>query len=75
MLPGRLLRPVVSPRFKCLGAGLTGLLGSCFGAFASVRFRLGQFPLPLLFFSSCACLVFLGNFGFVGVDGGFGSGF
>ena len=27
---GRLLRPVVSPRFKRLGAGLPGLLGSCF---------------------------------------------
>ena len=25
--------------------------------FASVRFRLGLLPLPLLFFSSCACLV------------------
>ena len=30
MLLGRLLRPVVSPRFKCLGAGLPGLLGFCF---------------------------------------------
>ena len=30
MLLGRLLRPVVSPRFKCLGASLPGLLGSCF---------------------------------------------
>ena len=28
-----------------------------FGAIASVRFRLWQLPLPLLFFSSCACLV------------------
>ena len=26
--------------------------------FASVRFRLWLLPLPLLFFSSCACLVF-----------------
>ena len=46
-----------------------------FGAIASVRFRLWQLPLPLLFFTSCACLVFLENFSFVGVDGGFGSGF
>ena len=46
-----------------------------FGAIASVRFRLWQLPLSLLFFTSCACLVFLENFGFVGVDGGFGSGF
>ena len=45
-------------------------------------FPLGEFPaglwrlpLPLLFFTSCACLVFLENFGFVGFDGGFGSGF
>ena len=33
MLLGRLLRPVVSPRFKCLGAGLPGLLGSCFWSY------------------------------------------
>ena len=46
-----------------------------FGAIASVMFRLWQLPLPLLFFTSFACLVFLENFGFVGVDGGFGSGF
>ena len=46
-----------------------------FGAIASVKFRLWQLPLPLMFFPSCACLVFLENFGFVGVDGGFGSGF
>ena len=30
MLLSRLLRLVVSPRFKCLGAGLPGLLDSCF---------------------------------------------
>ena len=30
VLLGRLLRPVVSPRCKRLGAGLPGLLGSCF---------------------------------------------
>ena len=33
MLLGRLLRPVVSPQFKCLGAGLPGLLGSCFWSY------------------------------------------
>ena len=33
MLLGRLLRPVVSPRFKCLGACLPGLLGSCFWSY------------------------------------------
>ena len=42
--------------------------------FASVRFRLWLLPLPLLFFSSCACLVSLGDCGFADVDGGFGSG-
>ena len=46
-----------------------------FGAFASVMFRLWQLPLTLLFFTSFASLVFRENFGFVGVDGGFGSGF
>ena len=45
------------------------------GAVASVTFRLWQLPLPLLFFTPFASLVFLENFGFVGVDGGFGSGF
>ena len=46
-----------------------------FGAIASVTFRLWQLPLPLLFFTPFASLVFLENFGLVGVDGGFGSGF
>ena len=41
------------------------------GAVASITFRLWQLPLPLPF----ASLVFLENFGFVGVDGGFDSGF
>ena len=45
------------------------------GAVASVTFRLWQLPLPLLFITPFASLVFLENFGFVGVDGGFGSGF
>ena len=46
-----------------------------FGAIASVMFRLWQLPLPLLLFTSFASLVFLENFGFVGVDGGVGFGF
>ena len=41
-----------------------------FGAIASVTFRLWQLPLPLLFLTHFASLVFLENFGFVGVDGG-----
>ena len=45
------------------------------GAIASITFRLWQLPLPLLFFTPFASLVFLEYFGFVGVDGGFGSGF
>ena len=46
-----------------------------FGAIASVMFRLWQLTLLLLFFTSFASLVFLENFGFVDVDGSFGSGF
>ena len=34
-----------------------------------------QLPLPLLFITPYASLVFLENFGFMGVDGVFGSGF
>ena len=34
-----------------------------------------RLPLPLLFITPFAGLVFLENFGFVGVDGVFGSGF
>ena len=60
MLLGRLRRPEVSPRCKHLGSGLPGLLGSCFWSFLPlVGFRLWLLPLPLLFFSSCACLVSL----------------
>ena len=33
VLLGRLLRPVVSPRCKRLGAGLPDLLGSCFWSY------------------------------------------
>ena len=75
MLLGRLFRPVVSPRFKRLGSGLPGLLGSCFWSYCLRQVQAVAASAALLFFSSCACLVFLGNFGFVGVDGGFGSGF
>ena len=58
MLLGRLRRPEVSPRCKRLGSGLPGLLCSfALELFASVRFRLWLLTLPLLFFSSCACLV------------------
>ena len=46
-----------------------------FGAIASVKFGLGQLPLPLLFFTPFASLVFLEISNFVGVDGSFGSGF
>ena len=63
------------PDSSALGAGLPGLLGSFSWTIASVTFRLWQLPLPLLFFTPFASLVFLENFGFVGVDGGFGSGF
>ena len=48
-----------SLRFKRLVAGLPGSWALAFGAIASVKFRLWQLPLPLLFFLSCACLVFL----------------
>ena len=34
-----------------------------------------RLPLPLLFITPFACLVFLENFSFVGFDGVFGSGF
>ena len=72
---GRLLRPVVSPDSSALGAVYLVSWALSLGAIASVTFRLWQLPLPLLFFTPFASLVFLENFGFVGVDGGFGSGF
>ena len=76
MLLGRLLRPVVSPRFKCLGVGLPGLLGSYFWSYCLCQVQVVAAPaVPPVFFTSCACLVFLENFGVVSVDGGFGSGF
>ena len=66
----------ILPDSSALGAGLPGLLGSC-----SVELLppscsgCVQLPLPLLFITSFASLVFLENVGFVGVDSVFGSGF
>ena len=54
---GRLLRPVVSPRFKCPGCRFTWSPGLFLLELASVTFRLWQLPLPLLFFTPFACLV------------------
>ena len=58
MLLGRLRRPEVfssmqAPGFRFTWSPRLLLLE----LFASVRFRLWLLPLPLLFFSSCACLV------------------
>ena len=65
---GRWILPVAS----ALGAGLPGLPGAC-----SIELlppsRSGC--VLLLFISPFACLVFLKNFGFVGVDSVVGSGF
>ena len=44
MLIGRLLRPVVSPRLKCLGAGLPGLLGSCFWSYCLCQVQVVAAP-------------------------------
>ena len=61
----------IQPDSSAFGAGLPGLLGSC-----SIELlppsRSGC--VPLLFITPFASLVFLENFGFVGVDGVFGSG-
>ena len=75
MLLGRLLRPVVSPRCKRLGAGLPGLLGSCFWSYClrQVQAVAASAAPPVLFILRLPG--FLGNCSFVGVDGGFGSGF
>ena len=75
MLLGRLLRPVVSPRCKRLGAGLPGLLGSCFWSYClrQVQAVAASAAPPVLFILRLHG--FLGNCGFVGVDGGFSSGF
>ena len=64
------------PDSSALGAGLPGLLGSCsIELLPPSRSGCLQLPLPLLFITNFGSLVFLVNFGFVGVDGGFGSGF
>ena len=75
MLLGRRRHPVVSHRFKRLGASLPGLLGSCFWSYClrQVQAVAASAAPPVLF--SLRLPGFLGNFGFVGVDGGFGSGF
>ena len=61
------------PDSSALGAGLPGLL--LFELLLPSRSGCVQLPLPLLFITPFASLVFFENFGFVGVDGGFGSGF
>ena len=75
MLLDRLLRPEVSPRCTRLGAGLPGLLGSCFWSYClrQVQAVAASAAPPVLFILRLPG--FLGNCGFVGVDGGFSSGF
>ena len=66
----------VLPDSRALGAGLPGLPGSCpIKLLPPSLSGCVQLPLPLLFITPFASLVFLKNFGFVGVDGVFGSGF
>ena len=77
MLLGRLLRLEVSPRCKRLGAGLPGLLGSCFWSYClrqvqAVAASAAPAP-PVLFILRLPG--FRGDCDFVGVDGGFSSGF
>ena len=75
MFLGRLRRPVGSPRFKRLGAGLPGRLGSCFWSYCLRQVQaVAASAAPLVLFI-LRLPGFLGNFGFVGVAGGFGSGF
>ena len=65
-----LLRLVGSPRFKSLGCQTTWSLELLPPSHSGGV----QLPLPLLFITPFACLVFpRENFGFVGVDGVFGS--
>ena len=75
MLLGRRRRPEVSPRGKRLGAGLPGLLGSCIWSFClrQVQAVAASAATPVLFILRLPG--FLGDCGFVGVDGGFSSGF
>ena len=66
----------ILPDSSALGAGLPGLLGSCsIELLPPSRSGCVQLPLPLLFITPFASLVLLETFGFVGVDGVFGSGF
>ena len=66
----------VPPDSRALGAGLPGLPGSCpIELLPPSRSGCVQLPLLLLFIIPFASLVFLENFGFVGVDCVFGSGF
>ena len=66
----------ILPDSSALGAGLPGLLGSCsIELLPPSRSGGVQLPLPFLFFTPFASPVFLENFGFVGVDDVFSSGF
>ena len=66
----------ILPDSSALGAGLPGLLGSCsIELLPPSRSGGMRLPLPLLFFTPFTSPVFLENFGFVGVDSVFGSGF
>ena len=66
----------VLPDSRALGAGLPGLHGSCpIELLSPSHSGCVRLPLPLLFLTPFASLVFLENFGFVGVDCVFGSGF
>ena len=70
MLLGRLRRPEVSPRCKRLGAGLPGLLGSCFWSFLPPSGSdCGCFSWPPVLFI-LRLPGFLGDCGFADVDGG-----
>ena len=61
------------PDSSTLGASLPSLL--LLELLPPSRSGCVQLPLPLLFITPFASLVFLENFGFEGVDGGFGSRF
>ena len=62
------------PDSRTMGAGLPGLPGSCpIELLPPSRSGCVQLSLPLLFIPPFTILVFLENFGFVGVDGVFGS--
>ena len=75
MLLGRPRRPEVSPRCKRLGAGLPGLLGSCFWSYCLRQVQaVAASAAPLVLFI-LRLPGFLGDCGFVGVDGGFSPGF